>query len=218
MTVAAWRVFDVMFQPYLRRRFAHVLVRTHTRLPRDLPVVLAANHVSWWDGFFLREVQRQLLPGLPVFTVMLEAELARFPFLRALGAMPIDPQHPMSVLRLVRALQRRRRFDPGMVVSFFPQGRIRPSWQRPLDFRRGIAVLADALAPCAIVPVGIHIEPLTRAAPSAFLSVGEPLVVESRPALDVIEHAVTHELDNVMTWIAERGEHAADDFSLGVGA
>jgi 1-acyl-sn-glycerol-3-phosphate acyltransferase len=218
MTATAWRVFDVMFQPYLRRRFAHVLVRTRARLPRDVPVMLIANHVSWWDGFFLREVQRQLLPGLPMFTVMLDNELARFPFLRALGALPIDPQQPMSVLRLVRALQRRRRFDPGMAVSFFPQGRIRPSWQRPLDFRRGVTVLADALAPCAIVPVGIHIEPLTRAAPSAFLSVGEPRVVEARPALDMIEGAVTQELDNVMTWIAEHGEHAADDFSVRVGA
>lgn len=212
----AWAAFEVVFRPWMARRIRRVLVRAPYGLPDAGPVILAANHVSWWDGFLLREVQRRLQPAAPLFTVMLERELARAPFLRRLGAVPLDPSRPASVRAVFRALREERRREPAPLVAWFPQGRIEPSWKRPLKLRPGIPALARALAPCSIVPVALHLEPLTTPAPTAFVSVGTPIPVQaeagSAPRLGAIEWAMEVEVDRVLTWIEERGEDAWEDF------
>src|SRR5690606_32894375 len=75
-------------------------------VPSDRPVILAANHVSWFDGFLLREVQRMLRPRAPFHAVMSATELERFPFFRWLGVVGIDRTQPTSVARAIHALER----------------------------------------------------------------------------------------------------------------
>lgn len=84
------------------------------------------------------------------------------------------PDPPLAARRLPRELEARRTARPDAVFGFFPQGRIWPSHRCPLGFRRGVAWLASRLAPIAVVPVGLHLEPLTRPGPAAFASVGAP--------------------------------------------
>jgi 1-acyl-sn-glycerol-3-phosphate acyltransferase len=207
-----WAAFEMVFRPWMARRIRRVLVRAPYGLPDTGPVILAANHVSWWDGFLLREVQRRLQPAAPLFTVMLERELDRVPFLRRLGAIPLDPARPASVRAVFRALREERQRDPAPLVAWFPQGRIEPSWKRPLKLRPGIPALARALAPCSIVPVALHIEPLAAPAPTAFVSVGAPIPVQAEtggaPRLGAVEWAMEVEVDRVLAWIEERGEDA----------
>lgn len=202
---AAWRAFESVFLPFLRRRL-HVVQRGGINAPPDLPVILAANHTSWWDGFLLRALQRTQLPAAALHTVMLEDELRRHPYLRLLGALPLQPGRLGSTRGMLRTLRNLRARPRQLVLSYFPQGKIVPSWQRPLAFQRGVERVAKVLDPCIIVPVALHIEPLTRAAPVAFVSVGA--AVEAR----VAEAAVTAELDGVFAWIREHGEAAAAGF------
>jgi 1-acyl-sn-glycerol-3-phosphate acyltransferase len=213
---ATWSAFEIFFRPWMGRRIQRVLVRAPYGLQSEGPVILAANHMSWWDGFLLREVHRRLRPDAPLFTVMLERELARVPFLRRLGAIPIDPTRPASVRAVFRALRAESVRDPAPLVSWFPQGRIEPSWKRPLALRPGIPALARALAPCSIVPVALHLEPLATPAPTAFVSVGAPIPVRTGPGaaprLGAVEWALEVEVDRVLTWIEERGERAWEGF------
>jgi 1-acyl-sn-glycerol-3-phosphate acyltransferase len=206
---AAWKGFELFFRPFMGRRLDGVHVRgvpEASWLP-EIPVLLVANHTSWWDGFLLREVHRQLRPGAPFHVVMARRELDRFPFFRWLGAVSLA-ETPLAARSLARRLERVTARDHGVVIAYFPQGRIWPSHRRPLGFRRGGAWLASRLAPLAVIPVGIHLETLTRPGPAAFVSVGSPLLIREGIEPDRLEAAVTRETDAILQFIRRHGEDA----------
>ncbi|MEO9225890.1 MAG: 1-acyl-sn-glycerol-3-phosphate acyltransferase, partial [Gemmatimonadaceae bacterium] len=119
----------------------------------DVPLLLVANHVSWWDGFLLREVQRELRPQSVLYTLALERELREHPVLRLTGGIGVDPASPASILGAVRRFEHKRQEFPHAVFAYFPQGSIAPSYKRPLAFRRGVELFARAIAPLTVLPV-----------------------------------------------------------------
>ncbi|HKK93107.1 MAG TPA: 1-acyl-sn-glycerol-3-phosphate acyltransferase [Longimicrobiales bacterium] len=204
-----WRAFDLGFS-----LFRTVFIR-RTRFggrwpaaPDGVPLLLVANHVSWWDGFLLREVQRRIRGRAPFHTVVIEHQISAHPMLGRLGAVPVDPTTPASVLRMLRTLRRLRAADPGTVFSYFPQGRIWPSSRRPLEIRRGIEAVTRVLAPVRIVPVGIHIEPLVDVRPTPLIWLGEPLDVASGASLPrrTLEERMVRSLDQIRTRLDAWGE------------
>ncbi len=208
-----WAGFERGFRPWMRRRLDGVHVRgvdgtTLVRELEGLPLLLMANHVSWWDGFLLREVHRAIRPEAPLHVVMLEEELRRVPVFRWMGAVPLSPS-PLAARQLLRDLRARLERRPDAVLGYFPQGRIWPSHRRPLGFLRGGGWLAGHLAPVVVLPVGLHLEPLTRPGPAAFVSVGRPLVVRSAADLHAIEERVTAEVDAILAFTRRHGENAA---------
>ncbi|MEO7102179.1 MAG: lysophospholipid acyltransferase family protein [Gemmatimonadaceae bacterium] len=212
LDILGWRAFDMVFQPWMKRR----LQLRIADLPQDLdasePVMLVANHVSWWDGFVLRAIQMRLRPSSALYTIALERELNQHSILRAIGGIGIEPDSPDSILRAVRQFQAKRRKLPDAVFGYFPQGCITASFRRPLGFRRGVELFARAIAPVTIVPVAIHIEPGVCLAPTAFVSVGAPIhCVESVDHL-LLEREIHDLLDATYAFLAEHGESSAADW------
>lgn len=206
---AAWSGFDAAFRPWMSGRMRVCM----TGLPRDLPprgpVVLASNHVSWWDGFLLRAVQREIRPRSPLYTIALERELSRHPILRLIGGVGITPSSPASILRAIRSVASKFLDSPDLVLGYFPQGCITPSFRRPLAFTRGIDLFLSRLTGATVLPVAIHIEPLTTVAPTAFVSIGAPrrtgdCAVDST----TLEDDVTRLLDLSLASLALHGENA----------
>jgi 1-acyl-sn-glycerol-3-phosphate acyltransferase len=205
--------FDALLAPWRRwhLRQVHVAGAAVDDVPNDLPLLLVANHVSWWDGFLLRAVQKRLRPRGALFTVMSARELARFPYFSLLGAVRLDRDSVGSVRRMLRELAaHRRRHREMLIVSYFPQGRIWPSGRRPLGFQRGVGLVAAHLAPIAVVPVALHIEPLTTPSAHAFVLVGDPMIVGmgETPDVGAIERAVVSLLDRLRDFLDDSGEDA----------
>jgi 1-acyl-sn-glycerol-3-phosphate acyltransferase len=202
--------FDALFNPWRRRRLRTApFLRVPAGLPADRPLLMVANHTSWWDGFLLRDLHRQLRPGAPMYTIMTEAELRKQPVLRLLGATPLDPASPSSLLRMLRTVGGMVRARPDATVLLFPQGRIWPAWRRPLEFRRGIELLMRQLGSCYVLPAGIHLEALNNAAPTAFVALGAPLrYPEDQLTAPRLEAAVAECLDHIAAILAEHGEAA----------
>ena len=205
-----WAGFELLFRPWMQRRLDGVHLRgvEGTAWLPDLPVLLVANHVSWWDGFLLREVHRRIRPGAPFHVVMTEAELRRFPIFRWMGAVPLG-DGPMAARQLLLDLQGRQSDRRDAVFGYFPQGRIWPSHRRPLGFRRGVAWLASRMVPIAVVPVGLHLEPLTRPGPAAFVAVGKPRIIRVPVSVAELEAPVTGLVDELLHWVRAHGEDAA---------
>jgi 1-acyl-sn-glycerol-3-phosphate acyltransferase len=204
----AVRGFEAFFRPWRNARVRTRVAGLPAQPPRDVPLLLAANHVSWWDPFTLREVQRALRPAAPFHTVMLESELARRPFFRRLGVVGLDPASPASLRGCIRQLRRLLDERPDASVCFFPQGRIWPSFKRPLAFRPGITLLARELAPMIVLPVGLHVEPLNATRPTVLASAGPPIRVDSHLDPAELETAVERELDAILAFLSRHGENA----------
>jgi 1-acyl-sn-glycerol-3-phosphate acyltransferase len=210
---SAWRLFEVAFRPWLRTRLAGIHVGglpTLEQLDPSLPLLLVANHTSWFDGFLLREVHRSLRPAGPLHTIMLERELRGRPILRMLGGMGFDPERPATFRKVLRGLERMPTHPAPPTISFFPQGKIFPSFRNPLGFHGGVELLARHLGASHILPVGIHLEGGNRTRPRAFLSAG-PLVTVitgGPPSTRELELLVAEETQEIRAFLAHWGEDA----------
>lgn len=122
--------------------------------------VLAPNHHSWWDGYVLRELTWTV--GMDYRVLMLERQLARFPFLRRVGALGADE---------VRAAVRAARAGAWVVV--FPEGAIQPPG--PLRGVRPGAAWIARTAEVPLVPVALRTVMRGRQYPEAYLRIGRPV-------------------------------------------
>lgn len=195
----AARCFEMVFLPMRRLLLGdlHVL-NLPGALPPGRPVLLAGNHISNWDGFLFREIQRRLAPDWPIYSVMLEEELRKRPLFRKLGGIGIDPRAPASVTHALRSARGLRKRGSDFFLSYFPQGRIRPAAARPLGFLDGIDLFLRALAPATVIPVGLHLEPMRKLRPAMFVSLGRPFKIDRpSPIRAILESLVAAELDRI---------------------
>jgi len=237
----AWGLFEIGFRPWLRRQLAGVHLAgvedaasamAANPAAAGAPVLFVANHTSWYDGFLLRDVHRRLRPGSPLRSIMLHSELSRSRTLRWIGGTSLDPDRPATLRGALRELDALR--DQGVVVSFFPQGRIFPATRRPLGFRSGVELVVRRLAPLTVLPVAIHLEMGNLPRPTAWILAGAPAWVPGRrtgspggdpadtgvPAVgaDALEAQVNGLLDRVQGLLHRHGEGAGDHWPPAPGA
>jgi 1-acyl-sn-glycerol-3-phosphate acyltransferase len=133
------------------------------------PLVVYANHGSFWDGFVAHQLCRA--GGWDGYCMMEERMLARYPFLAALGAFSIRRLDPRATLETFR-YARRLLAAPRRAVFVFPEGELRPVPTLPLHLERGVEVLAR-LAAARCVPLAIRYVFLEDERPDVLLAIGE---------------------------------------------
>ena len=140
------------------------------RLPTDAASTLVyANHTNFWDGFVVHQLGR--LAGWDAYCLMEEQNLARYRFLRRIGAFSIrrgDGTSALETLRYTKSLLQR----PRAGVFVFPEGKIGPFVPRALALEGGVAVLArTSRARC--VPIAIRYTFFEHERPDVLVEVGE---------------------------------------------
>lgn len=155
-------------------------------VPENGPAILAANHVSVLDGFFLALSTRRQI------RFMAKAELYRWPLLRqfmhGIGTFPVErgTDAGRAIARGVALLEQ------GAVIAVFPEGTALPD--KKTGYRRGAARLALAsgapLVPVALIGTEKTLEPRTHRVgfPRVTIVVGEPISAERQ---EVTEEAAT---------------------------
>lgn len=127
------RFFKAYTRFMLHRHFQDV--HLYTEPLHDGPVLVIANHFSWWDGFIIYELNRRMIRR-KFHVMMLEDQLARNAFLRKAGAFSIN-RNARSITESMRyaaeILQK-----PDNMLLFFPQGEFQSLHQSPLTFNKGI--------------------------------------------------------------------------------
>jgi 1-acyl-sn-glycerol-3-phosphate acyltransferase len=170
-----YTIVETILRPVLMFVY-RVRITGREHVPESGPCVLAANHVSVMDGFFLGiAVTRQV-------RFMAKAELHRVPIVKQIlegaGAFPVErgADAGRAIAAAVKLLER------GAVVGVFPEGTSLPDQKR--GYKRGAARLALAtgapLIPVALVGTHLTLEPRTHRIrlPRVRIKIGEPLRVE----------------------------------------
>lgn len=126
--------FDLYSTRLIKRHFRCIrLIGELTE--RNLPVLMIANHFSWWDGFLQYRINKEKL-GRRFHVMMLEEQLRRHPFLRHVGAFSIQKKSRdivKSLKHCVDILQ-----EPANMLLLFPQGEIQTMHTRQFIFEKGL--------------------------------------------------------------------------------
>lgn len=166
MASPAGPVLNAGLTQLVRRGLRGVWVRG--RLP-DGPVIWAANHHSWWDGFVANVLIQQAhrTPAL----LMDGDNLDRFRFLSSIGVVSV--RRPRQALQLLRE---------GRVLVVFPEGDLRAPG--PLgEVARGAGWFADQ-GPAALVPVALRVVNRGHQYAEVLVDLGPPVSsAELAPAL-----------------------------------
>lgn len=119
----------------IRRRFKAFELINPVQVAEDQSVILVGNHISWWDGFFAIEMNRQLWKK-EFHVMMLEEQLRKRPFMRQTGAYSVQPGTRDVVNTIAYSIDLLK--TPENLILIFPQGNIHSQYDRALQFNKGV--------------------------------------------------------------------------------
>lgn len=136
-------VIDPFFQWFTRtlvnRKFHAVHIASDFR-DTGRAVLLIANHVGWWDGFWMLYLNQKVTKR-QFFFMMHEAQLKKHRYFRNTGGFSVQPGSAGVRQTLHYALNLLK--EPRNLVLLFPQGKIHSAYQSEVHFERGAQYLAD---------------------------------------------------------------------------
>jgi 1-acyl-sn-glycerol-3-phosphate acyltransferase len=163
---------DRIFLPYILRQFRKTFHGLYFLGPVPaidpaLPLLITPNHSTWWDGFFFYILNKRLFRRTG-YLMMLEEQLSKYGFFSRIGAFGIEPGLPRRSYEALRYSAELLR-DPENALCIFPQGVLRYSGVRPLEFQRGLGYILKLYGgDVNLLPLGIRCEFLIDQRPEAF--------------------------------------------------
>jgi 1-acyl-sn-glycerol-3-phosphate acyltransferase len=204
------RVFGVYNRNLIARRFEGLRVAGLEALlerEREAPLVLYANHSSWWDGLVAFQLSRAC--GLEQYAMMEERQALAYPFHRRLGAFGVVRESARDGVRAVEYAGRLLK-DTNRALWIFPQGLTLPNDARPLRLYTGAARIIERVGHADAAPVAMRYEFLDEYRPEAFVRIGPPQRVKvdadfnARRLTEMFTERLTSALDKLRADILSR--------------
>ena len=204
------KIFAIYNRNLLKRRFNSFQVQNLPQLKnrnKKIPLIIYANHSSWWDGLVLFEI----LKGheFDSFVMMEEKQLIDLNFFRRLGAFSIVRENPVQAIESIKYAVEILTSGETKTLLIFPQGEILANDKRPFRFYHGLSYLVDKLNECYLVPCSIRFEFLKNFKPDIFVKFGElefynnSEKISRKYVTKKLEEKMTENLDSLKSAIIE---------------
>jgi 1-acyl-sn-glycerol-3-phosphate acyltransferase len=216
-------LFSIYLRWYLKRHFHTVQVANRGRIsPQAAPLILFANHASWWDPLTAMLLGQALLPAREHYAPMDETALAHYSIFRPMGFFPVDNVSARGAGQLLRAgsqvLSR-----PGSVLWITPESKFQDVRKRPIAFRPGLGALMSRSGRMTCVPIAIEYTFWNERLPEILINIGEPLEIadgtmeEARTWTNLLSYAMAATLDELTMLATERDPEAFETILSGSG-
>ena len=145
---------DLFWKYYIRSiiksDFDRFLFDENFSIDPQQSVLVLANHFSWWDGFFVYDINQRLLQKR-FHVMMLEEQLQKHKLLRGAGAYSINRSNGKDIVESL-SYSAQILESPHNLLLMFPQGRIESMHREILSFQSGVArILKQVDAPVQIL-------------------------------------------------------------------
>jgi 1-acyl-sn-glycerol-3-phosphate acyltransferase len=175
---------EFLFERYLKHLFNRHFTTFNLfgivpQVPKDVPILILPNHNSWWDGFFVHNLNKRFFQRR-LYVMMLEEQLRKYPFFRYVGAYGIIPDNPHDIRKSINYTVNIIEKPPpeGAALCMFPQGELVSWYQNPLNYQRGIEVIIRRTKqPLILLPLMSRIEYLNEQYPHVFFLFGTPIEI-----------------------------------------
>ncbi|WP_017929880.1 lysophospholipid acyltransferase family protein [Limimaricola hongkongensis] len=185
-------------------------------LPEGRPVMVVANHPSWWDPAVMIGLHEQLFPGREGFGPIEAAMLDKYPFMARIGLFGVEEgrRGAAGFLRTAGSLVERS----DRVLWITAQGRFADARERPIGLRPGAAHLLARAPHLVALPLALEYPFWSEKRPEALLRFGAPIEAGAQEgARDLaarLEAAVTENCD-ALAALAMAREASAFETAIG---
>lgn len=130
-------------------------------------VLVIANHISWWDGFWIEYLNQKILYRKCHF-MMLEEQLKKHWYFNYTGGYSIKKKSRSIVDSINYSIELLK--QPENLVLMFPQGQIHSLYHNKVTFEKGIERIVHNIAPdTQILFVANLIDYLSDSNPNLFI-------------------------------------------------
>ena len=147
------------------------------------PLVVYANHPSWWDGVAFMILSTELFPGRRMFIPMEAEALTRYRFMTRIGVFGVEAgsgRGAIAFLRTAGALLA----EPGAMLWMNAPGRFQDVRERPVGIAPGLVRLAELAPGARFLPLAIEYPFWTERAAEMLAGFGPPLEGAALAAMD----------------------------------
>lgn len=131
------------------------------------PVLVVANHVSWWDGIWVMHLNLKTIKRKFHF-MMLEEQLKIHWYFQYSGGYSVKKKSRSIIDSINYSIELLN--QPGNMVLMFPQGRIQSLYQNKVVFEKGIERIIHNISPdIQILFVANLIDYLSDSKPNLFI-------------------------------------------------
>jgi 1-acyl-sn-glycerol-3-phosphate acyltransferase len=146
------------------------------------PMVVFANHPSWWDGVAFMLLSQALFPGRALYVPMAAEALARYPFMRRLGVFGVAPG-PRGAAGFLRVAEEVLASSGAMLWINAP-GRFMDPRERPLPMAPGLSRLPELAPAASFLPLALDYPFWGEAKPEMLAAFGPPIAAAALLAED----------------------------------
>jgi len=156
----------------MKRNFHSVnIIRTNSFSSENLPLLMIANHISWWDGFWAMYLNLNLFHKTFYF-MMLEEQLLKYRYFQLSGGFSIKKKSREMIESLTYASKILE--DPKNMLLIFPEGELRSLYNSSHVFEKGFErILKGHQDNFQLVFVANFIDYLSHKKPDLYMYVSE---------------------------------------------
>ncbi|MDZ7719088.1 MAG: lysophospholipid acyltransferase family protein [Balneolaceae bacterium] len=180
-------IFDLYMRSLFWRRFKNVWVDQEYQPSKTSKTIYYLNHTSWWDGLIPLLLNRKLFRQ-NARAMMEDKQMREHGLFKRIGAFSVNLENPRSAVRSLRyAAESMKRENSSLFI--YPEGKIYPFTTKNIQFRDGLAWIANRVQDADVVPIGIYFTTANYDKPELFLKIGKPVEFNSetdRPKLKAL--------------------------------
>jgi 1-acyl-sn-glycerol-3-phosphate acyltransferase len=169
------RWFTAYSRRYIGKHFNSLSISHSSPRPTAvrMPIVLYANHAAWWDPLVGLLLKVAFFPKYTLFAPVDAVALRRYKILAKVGFFGVERQSRRGVIDYFNTAQTILQ-DPEHLLAITPQGRFTDVRERPVQFQRGLGLLATRVERALFLPVAIEYAFWDQQRPGIFCRFGEP--------------------------------------------
>ena len=198
--------FRYIVRGYFRRHFHGVRMSGELRDAGSGPLMIYANHGSWWDPMVCVLLAEKMMAGLTHYAPMDAEALEKYPILKRVGIFPVEMKTARGAVQFLRTGE--QIVAGGGVLWVTPQGQFVDTRVRPLEFKPGLAALAARVAAkagtCRVQPLAIEYLFWDERLPECLLHWGDAVVVQAGERAEAVEDRLKQALTVTMEELKQK--------------
>jgi 1-acyl-sn-glycerol-3-phosphate acyltransferase len=178
--VPAWfqSGFHAFLRPFLKRHFHVIAIDRQSRcvsLEPSEPLIVYANHASWWDPLIAHFLNRTLFPERQFYAPIDDDALQQYRVFAKLGFYGVKMDSARGAAAFLKQSKEILQSDQGTAIWLTPEGGFRDVRDHSADLKPGLAHICTRLQTGCVIPLALEYVFWEERLPVCLAKMGTPL-------------------------------------------